>query len=138
MLLIYLLHRKKGITPLKILIVDDNQRVRKMIRKFLEKLPYSLSITECSDGKEAVVIHKEENPDVILMDIMMEKMDGIEAIRQIKTSQSKVKIIVVSQLPEQEYKQEAINAGANDYLNKEDLSQLPAIIERLTRHKNKL
>lgn len=115
---------------MKILIADDSSLVRNVIRRFLEKSFDHPYIIECSDGEDAVTIQRNEKPDLILMDIMMERMDGLEAIRQIKKHSPLSKIIVISQLPEEEYKQSAFDAGALDYLNKENLTELKCKIEK--------
>jgi len=116
---------------LKVLIADDSPLIRDVIRRFLEKSFDNPVIIECSDGDEAVRLQRDENPDLILMDIMMERMDGLEAIRQIKKHSPLSKIIVISQLQEEEYKQAALDAGALDYLNKENLTDLKSKIEKI-------
>jgi NarL family two-component system response regulator LiaR len=121
----------------KVLLVDDHRQIRKIIKKLLIKLPFNINIYECEDGEEAVKIYNEEKPDLILMDIIMKKLDGLEAIRQITSEPTKTKIIVVTQLPEDEYKQEAIKAGADEYLNKENLILLPEMIENIFNSSNK-
>ncbi len=120
---------------MKVLIADDSPLIRDVIRRFLEKSFDNPFIIECSDGEDAVTIQRNENPDLILMDIMMERMDGLEAIRQIRKQSPASKIIVISQLPEDEYKQAALDAGALDYLNKENLIELKAKIEKTTVNK---
>ncbi|MBI5731550.1 MAG: response regulator transcription factor [Ignavibacteriales bacterium] len=122
---------------MKILIVDDNERIRKLINKLLDKLNTPIDVIECADGEEAVKIYNEEKPDLILMDIIMKKLDGFSAIRRIRLISPKATIIVVSQLPEQEYRQEALDAGAVDYLNKENLILLPEMIENIFNSSNK-
>jgi len=123
---------------MKILIVDDNERIRKLINKLLDKLNTPIDVIECADGEEAVKIYNEEKPDLILMDIIMKKLDGFSAIRRIRLVSPEAVIIVISQLPEQEYRQEALDAGAVDYLNKENLNELPQLIENLVQKINNL
>lgn len=118
------------------LIADDHQQIKKIIKKLLIKLPFEINLYECEDGEQAVKIFNDEKPDLILMDIIMKRLDGLSAIRRIRLISKKVTIIVISQLPEQEYRQEALDAGAVDYLNKENLNELPRLIENLV-HKNK-
>jgi chemotaxis response regulator CheB len=118
---------------LKILIADDSTAIRNIIRKFIERAVENPIIIECSDGDEAVVIQKKEIPDLILIDIMMKRIDGFEAISQIKRHSPLSKIFVISQLPEDEYKAESINVGAIEFLNKENLSELPNLIKKYFR-----
>ena len=122
---------------MKVLIADDSPLIRDVIRRFLEKSFDNPVIIECSDGDETVAIQRNEKPDLILMDIMMVRMDGLEAIRQIKKHSPLSRIIVISQLPEEEYKQAALDAGALDYLNKENLTELKDKIKRVTENKTK-
>lgn len=66
----------------KILIVDDNERIRKLIARLLEKLNIPLKVIECENGEEAVNIYSEEKPDLVLMDIVMDRMDGLKALKE--------------------------------------------------------
>mgnify|MGYP001602899993 CR=1 FL=1 len=122
---------------MKVLIADDHRPIREIIKKLLIKLPFNTNIYECEDGEEAVKIYNEEKPDLILMDIIMKKSDGFSAIRRIRLISPEATIIVISQLPEQEYRQEALDAGAVDYLNKENLILLPEMIENIFNSSSK-
>jgi two-component system, NarL family, response regulator DegU len=115
---------------LKILIVDDNTRIRELIKKNLVKLDENNMLIECDDGEDAIDLFNTHSPDLVLMDIMMKRMDGFSAIKKILLKSPTAKIIVISQLPEQEYKQEAFNCGAVDYLNKENLYLLGQMIPK--------
>ncbi len=122
---------------MKIFIVDDNQRIRKLIKKHLEQLSVPVEVFEYENGESAVSNFQKSQPDLILMDIMMKGMDGLTAIKEIRKISTDVKIIAVSQLPEEEYKTETISIGANDYLNKENLSKLPDMINEFLKTNNK-
>jgi two-component system, chemotaxis family, chemotaxis protein CheY len=115
---------------LKILIVDDNAKIRELIKKALVQYNKNSVFVECGDGEDAIDLFVLEKPDLVLMDIMMKRMDGFTAMKKILAFSPEAKIIAVSQLPEQEYKTEAISCGAVDYLNKENLFQLRQIIEK--------
>ncbi len=117
----------------KIVIVDDNERIRKLIARLLEKLNIPLKVIECENGEEAVNIYSEEKPDLVLMDIVMDRMDGLKATQRIVKADKDAKIIIVSQLPEDEYKKEAINAGAIEFVNKENLSMLIQVVYKLQK-----
>jgi YesN/AraC family two-component response regulator len=67
----------------------------------------------------------------------MKKMDGLTAIKNIRLVSSSVKIIVVSQLPEEEYHKEAISIGADEFINKENLSKLPDMLNEFLKTNNK-
>lgn len=104
---------------IKVLVVDDQNIVRKGIRALLEQVDDVNVIGEASNGEEAVEQAKRLTPDVILMDLMMPKMDGIEAIREIKAGQSSAKIIALTSFVTEDKVFPAIKAGAMGYLLKD-------------------
>lgn len=104
---------------IKVLVVDDQNIVRKGIRALLEQVDDINVIGEASNGEEAVEQSKRLDPDVILMDLMMPKMDGIEAIREIKARQSSAKIIALTSFVTEDKVFPAIKAGAMGYLLKD-------------------
>ena len=83
-------------TLITLLVVDDQTIVRKGIRALLEQVDDINVIGEAADGEEAVAQVKLLNPDVILMDLMMPKMDGITAIREIQAGQTRERIIALT------------------------------------------
>ena len=105
--------------PIKLLVVDDQTIVRKGIRALLEQVDDIEVIGEASNGEEAVVQAKRLHPDVILMDLMMPKMDGITAIREIQESQSPARIIALTSFVTEDKVFPAIKAGAMGYLLKD-------------------
>lgn len=116
---------------LKILIADDHKMIREFIVSLVQKSFLNAEITECGDGEEAVSLAQKEYYDLILMDLLMKKMDGFTAIKKIKAAGLNSKIIVVSQISEKEFKDEVLLLGAHFFLNKENLLQLPDIINHL-------
>ena len=105
--------------PIKLLVVDDQTIVRKGIRALLEQVDDIEVIGEASNGEEAVAQAKRLHPDVILMDLMMPKMDGITAIREIQESQSPARIIALTSFVTEDKVFPAIKAGAMGYLLKD-------------------
>lgn len=105
--------------PIKLLVVDDQNIVRKGIRALVEQVDDMDVIGEASNGEEAVAEAKRLNPDVILMDLMMPKMDGITAIREIQASQSPARIIALTSFVTEDKVFPAIKAGAMGYLLKD-------------------
>ncbi|MBA4317558.1 MAG: DNA-binding response regulator, partial [Flavobacterium sp.] len=85
---------------MKVLIADDHAQMREIIRKLVLSLPEVESVIECENGEEALSISIKEQPDLILMDLLMKKMDGFTAIKKIKSAGVLSKIIVVSQISE--------------------------------------
>jgi NarL family two-component system response regulator LiaR len=104
---------------IKLLVVDDQNIVRKGIRALLEQVDDIDVIGEASNGEEAVAQAKRLHPDVILMDLMMPKMDGITAIREIQTNQLPARIIALTSFVTEDKVFPAIKAGAMGYLLKD-------------------
>ena len=102
-----------------ILIVDDNPANRHFIKELLK--PFDFTLAEASDGHEAVSLFAERDLSLILMDIEMSGMDGIEATKQIRLSESGQKrtpIVAVSAHSGKDKKLQALCAGMDDYLIK--------------------
>jgi NarL family two-component system response regulator LiaR len=104
---------------IRVMIVDDHTIVRKGIRALLTEIAGIEVVGEAADGQEAVAQANSLRPDVILMDLAMPKMDGIEATRQIKTSQPESRILVMTSFATDDKVLPAIKAGALGYLLKE-------------------
>ena len=104
---------------IKVLIADDHQVVRQGLRTFLELQEDILVIGEAGDGLAAAEMALQLQPDVILMDLVMPRMDGITATRQIKASDSDIKIIALTSFTEDDKIFPAIQAGASSYLLKD-------------------
>jgi DNA-binding NarL/FixJ family response regulator len=107
---------KKTIT---LLVVDDQSIVRNGIKALLEVVPDIDVIGEAPNGEEAVAQAKQLQPDVILMDLVMPKMDGITAIREIQAAQLSARIIVLTSFVTEDKVFPAIKAGAMGYLLKD-------------------
>jgi len=108
---------------MRILVVDDHELVRKGICSLLASDPRLMVCGEAVDGREAVQKTKELRPDVVIMDISMPNMNGIEATREIKGSNSKAEIVIVSQHAAPEMVRQAFNAGARGYVVKSSISR---------------
>jgi NarL family two-component system response regulator LiaR len=104
---------------IRVLIVDDHTIVRKGIRALLAEIEGIEVVGEADNGQEAIAQADILHPDVILMDLAMPKMDGIEATRQIKTSQPESRILVMTSFAADDKVFPAIKAGALGYLLKE-------------------
>jgi NarL family two-component system response regulator LiaR len=106
-------------SSIRILIADDHAIVRKGIRMLLSKESGLQVIGEASDGAEAVAQAKALCPDVVLMDLVMPKLDGIEATRQITAQQPEVRVLVLTSFAADDKVFPAIKAGALGYLLKD-------------------
>jgi len=107
------------VPKIKVLIVDDHQVVRQGLRTFLELQPDIAVLGEASDGQTAVEMVTRLQPDVVLMDLVMPRLDGISATRQIKALESSVKVIALTSFTEDDKVFPAIQAGASSYLLKD-------------------
>ncbi len=113
---------------LKLLLVDDQSLFTESLKTFLKNYAKDMEVLGCkSNGKEAVEFVDEIQPDVILMDVNMPVMNGVEAVKEIKSRHSQVKIIMLSTYDEDEYVKTALLSGASGYLLK-DLSPTELII----------
>ena len=108
---------------IRILIVDDHHIVREGLRALIETEPGMELVGEARDGHEAVLKARSIKPDVILMDLVMPRMDGLEAISQIKRENEKVQILVLTSYSEDAKVFSAIKLGAMGYLLKDSLPQ---------------
>jgi DNA-binding NarL/FixJ family response regulator len=100
----------------RILIVDDNTHVRKALSAFLSTLNWLKVICEASDGEEALGAIEKQTPDIVLMDVQMPIIGGLEATRVIKKRWPKIKIIILTLYPD--YQAQAQQAGADAFLVK--------------------
>jgi len=111
---------------MKVLIVDDSQPMRAMIRTFIED--FSTDIVECCDGSDALEAYREHRPDIVLMDIKMSRMDGLEATSQIIQSFPETRVVIVSQWDDAPIREAARIAGAETIVSKADLFPLRSIL----------
>jgi DNA-binding NarL/FixJ family response regulator len=106
------------VDKIKILIVDDHAVLRDGIRAMLGAYDEINIVGEASDGLEAIKKSLELMPDVVLMDIAMPGMDGLEATRRIKKKSPRMKVLVLTQYDDRQYILSAIKAGVDGYLPK--------------------
>lgn len=105
-----------------ILIADDNRHIREFIKEIISGSGHN--VIEASNGSMAVDNFIAHSPEIVLMDIKMKIMDGIEATEIIRKISSEVKIIMVTDYNEESLRKRAKEAGANDYVLKENLLEL--------------
>ena len=105
--------------PIKVLVVDDHWVVRQGLRMFLEQESAITVVGEASDGREAIEEARRLRPDVVLMDILMPHVDGIEAITRIKAEMPHVEVIALTSVLQDRSVSDAIQAGAIGYLIKD-------------------
>jgi len=109
------------IKTLRILIVDDQQHARRSLRALLATRFQLVGTCEAVNGIEAIRCVEECKPDIVLMDVRMPRMDGIEATRIIRTKSAQVPVIILSMYSE--HQAAALAAGANAFLSKGELPE---------------
>jgi DNA-binding NarL/FixJ family response regulator len=105
--------------PIRVLIVDDHSVVRHGLRLFLRTDPELEVVGEAADGAQALVLAEELRPDIVLMDLLMPVMDGIEAIGRIRQQLPDTEVIALTSVLEDRSVVRAVRAGAIGYLLKD-------------------
>jgi NarL family two-component system response regulator LiaR len=105
--------------PVTVMIVDDHEMVRNGARGYLEAQPEISVVAEAESGAEAVRLAREFVPDVVLMDLVMPGMDGVEATRKVKDISPRTQIIILTSFHEDEHIFPALQAGAISYMLKD-------------------
>ena len=111
---------------MKILIVDDSPVMRKTIRSIVAAPEDEMA--ECDDGSSVVPAYESFHPDWVLMDLKMSPTDGIQATRNLKAAHPNARVAIVTNYSDQEFRDEARSAGAEQYFLKDNL---PAIRREL-------
>ena len=101
----------------KIMVVDDADFMRMMVKNALAQGGYT-DVCEASDGAEAVQMYAEQKPQLVLMDITMPNMDGLEALKKIRENDGNAQIVMCSAMGQESMVIDAIKAGAKDFIVK--------------------
>lgn len=122
--------------PVRILIADDHEVVRRGLRNLLETQPNWEVVGEAITGRQAVEEAKRLSPDLIIMDISMPEMNGLEATRQIYKIAPDTQVLILSIHENEQLVHEVLEAGARGYVLKSDAGRdLIAAVESLCQHK---
>jgi DNA-binding NarL/FixJ family response regulator len=105
--------------PVRVLVVDDQALVREGLMTLLQGTPDIEPVAAAADGEQAVALCARHRPDVVLMDLRMPKLDGVEATRQIRAAQPETEIVVLTTHADEESILDALRAGARGYLTKD-------------------
>jgi DNA-binding NarL/FixJ family response regulator len=105
--------------PVRVLVVDDQALVREGLMTLLEVAPDIKPVASAADGEEAVALAARHRPDVVLMDLRMPKLDGVEATRQILAQRPETEIVVLTTHADEASILDALRAGARGYLTKD-------------------
>jgi DNA-binding NarL/FixJ family response regulator len=105
--------------PVRVMVVDDQAVVREGLMTLLEAAPDIKPVASAGDGEEAVALCARHRPDVVLMDLRMPKLDGVEATRRIRAAQAETEIVVLTTHADEASILDALQAGARGYLTKD-------------------
>jgi DNA-binding NarL/FixJ family response regulator len=120
----------------RILIADDHEMIRRGLRDLLERHPGWAICAEAANGRQAVELATKLHPDVVLLDLSMPEMNGLEATHQIKKTLSNTEILVFTVHETEDFVRDALRAGALGYLLKSDAAMhVTAAVEALCAHK---
>lgn len=121
-------------SPFKILLADDHVMFRRGVRSLIQKMANVEVVGEAGDGLELLRLLKDIHPHLVIMDISMPNLRGLEATREIKILNPEIKVLILSMHKDREYLYHALTAGAEGYLLKEDADgELISAIETLRR-----
>jgi len=121
-------------SPFKILLADDHVMFRRGVRRIIQGIDNVEVVGEASDGLELLRLLKDLDPNLVIMDISMPNLRGLEATREIKSVHPRVKVLILTMHKDREYLYHALTAGAEGYLLKEDADgELISAIETLRK-----
>jgi DNA-binding NarL/FixJ family response regulator len=125
---------QRGGHPIRILLVDDHAVIRQALRMLLESQPELEVVGDVENGREAVQAVERLNPDVVLMDVVMPGLNGLEATRQIRRSSPGTKVVMLSGFVDEDQLLDALRSGASGYIiKKSDVSELVLAIQTVNR-----
>lgn len=120
--------------PLRILLAEDHTLVRAGIRALLESLEGVEVVAEAADGREALRLAEAHHPDILLMDITMKELNGLQAVARLTKEHSATRVIILSMHADQVYVRQALQAGVAGYLLKgADVAELELALKAVTR-----
>lgn len=123
-------------TKLRLALADDHTMMRSGLRLLLEREPDFSIVGEAGDGRQAIEIVETQSPDVVIMDVAMPNLNGIEAARRITNAHPRTAIIILSMHSDESYVLRALNAGARGYLLKDSAeSDLIAAVRAVSEGK---
>jgi two-component system, NarL family, response regulator NreC len=123
-------------SPLRILVADDHEVIRDGVRALIEHEPGWRVCGTAANGRQAVETAKKLKPHVVVLDMTMPELDGLEALRQIKSALPNTEVVIFSAYHSEEVIEQLFNAGAKSYIQKSDCGRhLVAAIKSLVDHR---
>ena len=123
--------------PYKIILADDHVLMREGLKRIIQEDPELQVVDEAGDGVELLEILEKSTPDMVIIDINMPRLRGLEATKFIKELYPEVKVLILTMNKSKELVYQAMKNGANGYLLKEDAHEvLQVAIERIRRGEN--
>jgi DNA-binding NarL/FixJ family response regulator len=127
----------QGTAKLRILIADDHELVRRGLKALLSPRPNWTICGEAMSGRDAVILAIEHQPDIVIMDIAMPGLNGLEATRKIRKALPKTQVLILSLHYSDQLVREVIDAGARGYLLKSDAGRdILTAVEAITTHRS--
>jgi DNA-binding NarL/FixJ family response regulator len=117
---------------MKILIADDSSLLRDRLKGLMRQIDSVSVFMEAENGEEALLLIREINPDVAILDIRMPEMNGIELLKRIREGGSQLKIIILTNYPYKQYRERCLAEGADYFFDKnKDIAGLTEVITRI-------
>ena len=121
--------------PVTVLVVDDQALVREGLMTLLHAAPGIAPVAAASDGEQAVALAARHRPDVVLMDLRMPRLDGVEATRRIRAARSETEVVVLTTHADEASILDAMRAGARGYLTKDaGISEISRAVQAAADH----
>jgi DNA-binding NarL/FixJ family response regulator len=117
------LSRPAGASPSRIVVADDHPLIREALTRTIDEQPDLEAVAEATDGLEALELCRRVKPELVLMDVLMPRMDGLEATRRIKREFPRTSVLVLTAVDDPDYLSEALKAGAAGYVRKGTTTQ---------------
>ncbi|MGO9959348.1 MAG: response regulator [Solirubrobacteraceae bacterium] len=121
--------------PVRVLVVDDQALVREGLMTLLDAAPGIEPVASAVDGEQAVALCARHRPDVVLMDLRMPKLDGVQATRRIRAAQPETEIVVLTTHADEQSILDALQAGARGYLTKDaGIAEISRAVQAAAAH----
>ena len=122
---------------MNVVLVDDSLLVRERVANIISEMPGVKVIGEAGNSLEAIEVVRKTNPDVVILDIKMPGESGLQVLRKLKDEFEELKIIMLTNYPDSQYKAECLMHGAEYFLSKSDeFDKLPEVFSKLRKRQN--